>query len=432
MKTILKILVFMIFLGILVIPVALIVLTIEKTPAVSAYEELSLDNINRVKALIKETRAARMKNTQNRMFKINENDLNLLVSYAMSQSRQKGKIYSKITLSENNIHANITVVLPATPLGEYVNISLKLTEKTNTLDIASLGIGKLFISGNILNSGLNFLHNKFSGMEVYENLLENADAIEQIIIKDKVLSIFYQWDPKAFAKLNESSKPYLMTENHQKKLIFYYNNLSDRIGQYKSTTISLAHVLPPLFKLARQQSSLSGNPVLENRALLQAMALYSIGKNPKDFVRADLQKDIAQPAEKRLVLKRRRDLPKHYLVSAGLSVSAGSKFANFIGLAKEVDDSDKGTGFSFADLAADRAGVKLADLAGASDQSAAAIQLKMASVTIESDFMPAIDHLPEGIMALEFKKRYVDLDSKSYALVNDEITKRIGQCSAFQ
>jgi hypothetical protein len=56
----------------------------------------------------------------------------------------------------------------------------------------------------------------------------------------------------------------------------------------------------------------------------------------------------------------------------------------------------------------------------------------MAAVKTEDQFMPRIDHLPEGIMALQFKKRYADFDSKAYTMVEDEITQRINSCWVYQ
>jgi hypothetical protein len=49
----------------------------------------------------------------------------------------------------------------------------------------------------------------------------------------------------------------------------------------------------------------------------------------------------------------------------------------------------------------------------------------------ESDFMPDIKELPEGIMELEFKQRYRDLDSREYRLVEDEINRRLDTCTVY-
>ena len=91
-----------------------------------------------------------------------------------------------------------------------------------------------------------------------------------------------------------------------------------------------------------------------------------------------------------------------------------------------MDDSRAGSGFSFADLLADRAGVSLAELA--LGKNAGAVQKFMSEQLQEAGYMPGLDNLPEGLMELEFKSRYEDLDSANYALVNGEIERRIGNC----
>jgi hypothetical protein len=96
-----------------------------------------------------------------------------------------------------------------------------------------------------------------------------------------------------------------------------------------------------------------------------------------------------------------------------------------------MDDSRGGSGFSFADLAADRAGVKFAETAIASSNQAKLIQQHMGSSITESDFMPNIENLPEGIQELEFKQTYQDLDSASYRMIEAEIERRINLCRIY-
>jgi hypothetical protein len=50
----------------------------------------------------------------------------------------------------------------------------------------------------------------------------------------------------------------------------------------------------------------------------------------------------------------------------------------------------------------------------------------MASDTLsETDFMPPIDALPEGLMEMEFKQRYRDLDDARYGFVKNDIEQRL-------
>ena len=62
-------------------------------------------------------------------------------------------------------------------------------------------------------------------------------------------------------------------------------------------------------------------------------------------------------------------------------------------------------------------------------KDAGALQAYMAGDLRESGYMPGFDKLPEGLMELEFKHRYENLDSATYALVDSEIARRIGGCT---
>jgi hypothetical protein len=102
-----------------------------------------------------------------------------------------------------------------------------------------------------------------------------------------------------------------------------------------------------------------------------------------------------------------------------------------VGVFKELEDSRGGSGFSFADLLADRAGIRLAEMATETDKRARLLQQRMSGPLAETDFMPEIDNLPEGVMELEFKRRYRDLDSKSYRMIEAEIEQRLSRCRLY-
>ncbi len=101
-------------------------------------------------------------------------------------------------------------------------------------------------------------------------------------------------------------------------------------------------------------------------------------------------------------MRRRNDLAKHFFVSAHLAALAGSEAARAAGLAKEVQDSQGGSGFSFRDLTADRAGVLFA---------AAVIGGRitlddLATKFTVADYLPALDDLREDMDAAAFAEAY--------------------------
>lgn len=416
-------------------PVVFLLCVIEKSPKVTSSPELSFDNVKRVEKIVKNNKPNSMHKKEVRQVILSEEDLNLLAEYGVSQLNNDILICPEIRLSDPLIHLGATVKVPKTVLGEYVNMEFTLSIKENKPDIKYIRAGKIKIPGSFVTFAASLACQNFLPPQDYNLIIGVMNDLHAVSIHEKQLIFTYEWNPDSFAQIHESGKAFMISPEHQDKLIFYTNALTDlavTIRKYPSRSISLSQVIQPLFQLAAGQSAASNDPALENRALLQALSLFCINQGIDKLVSKKKFKKIKPKAYIRLTLNGRDDLPKHFLISAGLAASAGSKLSNFAGLSKEVDDSDKGSGFSFADLAADRAGVKLAELAVESDAQASRLQQKMAAIKSESDFMPVIDNLPEGIMELEFKRQYKDLDSKAYAMINDEISRRIGECGAYK
>lgn len=432
MKKIIKLLFLLSFMMVFVVPVALFVLSIEKIPLINEHQNLSYDNMNRVKKIIEKAKPSQMRIRQTKKFTISEPDLNLVASYGINQGFKIENLFAQIQLSENHIKLQSTYRITSTPMGDCLNVIVGFKAQGAKIEIENVKLGRVIIPGVIINPVILFIDRLLMGYGLYQDVKVNSDAIKNISVQKKLLTVLYEWDPKAIANLQESGKYLLIPEEHQDRLLVYYDHLANIVKPYKGKKVSIARILQPMFEFAAQQSTISNNPIMENKAVLQVLSFYSTNNRINDFIRKERQGEIRRPVRVTMILKGRNDLTKHYLVSAGISVSAGSTIANFIGLAKEVDDSDGGSGFSFADLAADKAGVTLGELAIASTNNARLLQKKMSGTLKEPYFMPAIDRLPEGIMKTEFIKKYKDLDSKTYALVNDEISNRIKKCWVYQ
>jgi len=120
-------------------------------------------------------------------------------------------------------------------------------------------------------------------------------------------------------------------------------------------------------------------------------------------------------------MRGRRDLAQHFFVSAGLAALVGAESAESAGLLKELADSRGGSGFSFADLAADLAGVAFA-------QHVQAGKLKLAelarSFAVE-DYLPPCADLPEGIPWEEFSAKYMQSESAAFEKQRAMIRRRV-------
>jgi hypothetical protein len=432
MRRFFKGVVFLLIFGMLALPVILVFSTIEDTPLVSHHQKVSFDNVRKVKKLVRDIKPEHLKKRQIKDVRITEKELNLLLNYGFSQGLKLENIYSEIRLSNHLINTFITVGLPSNPVGEYVNLSVRMKNNGSSLYVDSLKAGNLTLPGVLIQPVIQGVNALLLNVDLYHHFMENARSIKYMSITGSGLKITYEWDPDSLDKLHESGKTFLVSKDHQDRLVLYHNQLADILSAFNHKNVPLVNMIRPMFEFAARQSKLHNQPVLENTALLQVLSLYAVNRGVKHFINTDIQPQMKSSVKKKVTLYGRSDLPQHFLVSAGLAVSAGSRLANFIGLAKEVEDADGGSGFSFADLAADKAGVKMGEVAIASQKQAFLFQDRMTAIKMETEFMPSIDRLPEGIMELEFKKKYTDLDSASYAMVNNEIDKRIRNCQVYR
>jgi hypothetical protein len=125
---------------------------------------------------------------------------------------------------------------------------------------------------------------------------------------------------------------------------------------------------------------------------------------------------LGQPA-----LHGRHDLAQHFSVSAALTAAAGPQAAESAGILKEKLDSRGGSGFSFADLSADFAGIAFARRLLAKPERLADIEK---SFRID-DYTISPRGLPEGLTAAQFEKQYGSLTDERYLRVQEDIRKRI-------
>lgn len=184
-------------------------------------------------------------------------------------------------------------------------------------------------------------------------------------------------------------------------------------------------VLAKLFQLAAQRSR-SGNPVAENRALLVALAEQVNGISLAGGNRGS-------PRWRGLRLQGRSDFVEHLTLSAALAVVAGGQLADAAGLFKEISDVEGGgSGFSFTDLAVDRAGSRLGMAAVASPEAARLIQDRLAQASEPGLFLPPVRDLPEFLPRGEFQKVYGGVDGPGYNKLLAQIDQRIARLALYQ
>ncbi|HYH41052.1 MAG TPA: hypothetical protein VD867_03635, partial [Burkholderiales bacterium] len=130
-------------------------------------------------------------------------------------------------------------------------------------------------------------------------------------------------------------------------------------------------------------------------------------------------------------LREREDWARHYALSAALAVLQHPFASDAAGLMKEqLDALTQGSGFSFGDLAADRAGVRFAAAATHSDAAATGMQSRLRRGFVIADFFPAVADLPENLTVEAFRRDYGGVGSRRYRQLAAEIEARLDGCAA--
>jgi hypothetical protein len=124
----------------------------------------------------------------------------------------------------------------------------------------------------------------------------------------------------------------------------------------------------------------------------------------------------------------RRDLAQHFFVSCYLTATMSADAANAAGVAKELVDANSTSGLSFADLAADRAGVKFAE-----GVMARRFQLHLLGQAFSVPaFTLDVKDLPEGLSATDVASQYGSPDDPRFQKRLFEIDQQIQLLPAYR
>lgn len=127
-------------------------------------------------------------------------------------------------------------------------------------------------------------------------------------------------------------------------------------------------------------------------------------------------------------IRERRDWAKHFFVSAYLAATIGPDAAKSAGLMKETLDSQRDSGFSYTDMAANRAGIIFATKVL---ERQFTLEQLARSFTVDK-FMPAINDLDEGLSTEEMKTRLMGANAANLRTELDQIEQRILSMPVYQ
>ena len=345
---------------------------------------------------------------------LDETELNRLLNYAVALRRVSG-IAAELTPGLATLTATLT--MPANPFGRFLNITADVADVPGGIRIQSLQLGNLPLPGFLADWTARLVHTWLRRDPTYAALV---DAFSRVSFRENQATLDYRWQPELLTRIERKSAELLIAPEDQARMIAYAGQLDALVKRYpQGSTVPLVQVIAPLFAHA---NALGRNSAEENRAALTAVAAYLSGISLTRLLEGD-SKSIRRAPRVLLSLHGRRDFAEHFMISAALTVNGSSRMANAIGLIKEEEDANKGSGFSFTDLAANRAGVRLGERATA--ETAARVQQQLAAARSDADLVPDFRNLPEFMPQAEFERRFGPVGSPRYQKIIDRIDARL-------
>lgn len=425
------------FITLIIVCVLLIFTTLQSSPNAIHVNQINAESAKKSEQLVKRTVTQLKNNHKTNTIKITQNEINGLTALL---HRAFPIVKADIRLSQYGASAEAAIALPLPSFIRYLNVSAYVLSSKSGLNIESISFGGLNLSGEWFIAIVRWLTDTFVQEQLVDkalNMITNVDINEQRIITQLVFNeaLFnFKKDKSLLVSLRDD----LALFGDVDKISFYYQSLNEFALQQNHKS-SLAVFMRYVFDLAKVRSTMSDKyqAIEENQAAVMALVIY-FGADRFELMVGN----ITQPIHEELVVRNRMrrnvtlqgrvDLQKHFIYSMALQMFSTHGASDALGEFKEfLDTNSGGSGFSFADLQADRAGTRLAMILTKSQQHALQAQTLLATITDEQ-LLPSIEGLDEGLNEKKFENSYQNVDSEDYKQTLSEIDNRLKTLNVYQ
>ena len=378
--------------------------------------------------------AARTAKGEVRRLRLTANDVNFLVAWGLSLGSPDRK--GTVILMPGHAEAQASVRVPGSWLrGRFLNVvaagALAIDDGRPRVRLERLRVGRLGIPDAILASASPFVVWAMRADPDTRKLVKSVarlhfeqDAVEVVLqprtIHPRILA-------SLLARLGARPDVLAATQDQLQYLVGVAPALP--VGDER-----FAAFVRAAFARAMQRSLMS-DPALENRAAVFALAVLLGHRRIEDFIGPVTTPQIRRLAAQHVgavTVRGRSDWTQHFWISAGLALVSAETVSDAAGLLKEELDAGGGSGFSFGDLLADRAGTRFSLAATHDAPAARAMQNRLSGRWPLDDLFPQAADLPEGVQDAELTSIYGGVGGAPYQRLIAEIERRLDGCAALR
>ena len=407
-------------------------LTVEREPLSFDPSPVTSAGKRQLYAHVRGGRVVQASRGEAREIRLTPDDLNVLLAWGLSLGETGRK--ARLLLDEDHATLEASARLPGT--SRHVNVTasgrLRIEDGRPRVEARGLRVGGLTVPRLVLQPMVSMLAASLRGdrrvrpvLEAVELLAHDASGVKAVVRRRVI--------PRgllvALVRGEERRPEDEAGVRAQLELL-----LGPAAGGAAGGDARFGRAFTLAFGLARDRSK-DGSAVRENRSALLALGIV-LGTPRLELLTGRIMDDrLARRAGDSpwgAALRGRVDWSRHFTVSGALTVLAFDAASDAAGLLKEELDADGGSGFSFGDLLADRAGTTFASRATRDEASARALQNRVAAGFRVEDYFPPAADLPEGIADDELQSRYGGVGGPGYAALIEDIERRLRACPGYR
>lgn len=403
-------------------------LVLEAEPAVAVDGAVEVADVERALALVRANDPRFVPQGVALSVVATQRDVDLLLAHAAR--RQRG-VRGRVVLREGAAEVTASVAQPVGRWVRWLNVRARVREGAPLPRLEGLRVGVLPVPVGVAQQLAPAL---LARLSLPPSLPVMVEAVTGVSIAPNRLQVRYRWTPEGVSRLMNT----LVAPEELARLRDYHGRLLALLAARDSARSPVAGdsaapppparplvaLLRPLLAAAQR----GGDAAAEVRAALLTLALYVANRPLGTLVPAA----ASWPALPRqaVVLGGREDLAAHFLVSALVVVEGSSPLAQAVGLFKEVQDSRTGgSGFSFADLAADLAGTRFGEVA---QRNPAWLAGRMAEGLEEGEILPVLTGMPEGVDSATFTTVYGGVEGAATRQLRGELARRLDTLALYR
>lgn len=358
----------------------------------------------------------RKREGEDKTVELTAGDIETSINDLLARKKLEGAVRTE--MKGGRLTAAVTLRFPYLA-GLFLNFRLTVEDADPLPALTSLRVGSLPLPSKAVNV---VMIRQLEKKGLLRNTPDDRGLILSAHIREGKLELTLAGESRTTASL----RALIIETAGAERVHAYHGRLATALNESNTRQfIRLGMLTRALFALAEQRSG-TADPAAENRAVILLLAAYV---NGYDLMSGPDSEATPLPVRS-VLLQGRQDLGRHFMTSAAFALAGQRTLTDAIGLIKELNDTHSGSGFSFTDLAADRAGTVFGKRA-AQPRYARRIQGVLAASTDDTVFMPNVGDLPERLRSAEFFERFRDVHSPEFERLKQLIDERIDRLSLY-